>query len=418
MRSRAAFDLGVVIGVALIARVLFLALMPPDAVSLDLRGWLAVGLVFDHGGNPYVETDLIAYLPLWPQILYALNRGAHATGIPLHLLIRGFLIACEVVTMAVLYFLVRKHTARPRELLLAGASLNPVAILLVCQHANFDALMMLWVVLALAALAAFRASGNPVEWLAACLLLGVAILAKTVPLVLTPLLALGIARLDGRTRALGGALALGPALLGLSAIYVLAPAAVEGDVIQYRSVPGWFGVSGILSLLGKEATLGPYTSLFLGWLAATSAAAAWLLWSGERTGDSLLCMLALLLVAAVPALGPGYGPQYLAWLVPLFVLVYAVLPAWRPFVLLFYAVAAATCLFEYALVESHGAFLVKLVRTPEMTAAGERWSEQGRVVLFRLPLFLAFLALLGFGWREVLVRGRRATSTQSSPSGA
>ena len=100
--------------------------------------------------------------------------------------------------------------------------------------------------LAVAALGAHQRSRAIVAWLGGCLFLGLGVLAKTVPLVLAPLLAPG-GRLASRgERALGAALFLGPAALGMAVILVLAPAAVWDNVITYRSTRGYFGFAGMV----------------------------------------------------------------------------------------------------------------------------------------------------------------------------
>ena len=100
--------------------------------------------------------------------------------------------------------------------------------------------------LAVAALIAHWRSRDVVFWLCGCLLLGLGVLAKTVPLFLAPIFAPG-ARLAGKAgTVLGAALFLGPAALGLSVIMALAPDATKKHVIEYRAFPGSFGVQGLL----------------------------------------------------------------------------------------------------------------------------------------------------------------------------
>src|SRR6185503_9848672 len=115
--------------------------------------------------------------------------------------------------------------AAVRRALLVGIALNPVAIILVCQHGNSDVQVGLLVTLAVAALGAHRRSRELAAWLGGCLFLGLGVLAKTVPLVLAPLLVPGARRASGTERALGAALLLGPAALGTAVILVLAPSA-------------------------------------------------------------------------------------------------------------------------------------------------------------------------------------------------
>jgi 4-amino-4-deoxy-L-arabinose transferase-like glycosyltransferase len=65
-----------------------------------------------------------------------------------------------------------------RQALLVGVALNPMAILLVCQHGNSDVHVGLFVTLALAALVVYRRSRDVLVWLGACLFLGLGVLAK------------------------------------------------------------------------------------------------------------------------------------------------------------------------------------------------------------------------------------------------
>ena len=123
--------------------------------------------------------------------------------------------------------------------------------------------------------------------------LGVGIVLKTIPLVLAPLLATG-RHLRRLTILLGLTLVLAPAIYGFSVIYTLTPWAVGVNVIGYRSIPGWFGVSGLLALNGQMDWVRPYTVVFVGCLAAGSLMTAVRLW---RHWSPTLCLLA----AAMPA---------------------------------------------------------------------------------------------------------------------
>ena len=102
-----------------------------------------------------------------------------------------------------------------------------------------------------------------------------------------------------------------------------------------------------------------------------------------------------MLLLAVPVLGPGYGPQYVGWVLPLLTVLAAsrerrLLPAIAAFAL----VLAGTDLIEYALIPSHGAWAL---RGPHGDAL-DRWSSavqtQSGQTWLRLPLYLASLALL------------------------
>ena len=67
-------------------------------------------------------------------------------------------------------------------------------------------------------------------------------------------------------------------------------------------------------------------------------------------------LLAGLLLAAIPVLGPGYGPQYAYWYVRRCSRATLLLDdGWRRILRAFYAVAAVTYVVEYALLIALGA---------------------------------------------------------------
>src|SRR5262245_30576872 len=60
---------------ALLARALFIFLMPATAVSGDLAiNWTAVTRALDQNQNPYNVSSFLNWPPLWMQFLYALHR--------------------------------------------------------------------------------------------------------------------------------------------------------------------------------------------------------------------------------------------------------------------------------------------------------------------------------------------------------
>ncbi len=317
---------------------------------------------------------------------------------------RVTLIAAESAIVVVLYLMLTRFApARTvRWLLIAGISLNPIAILFVCQHENIDVFVGLFVVLALWALVEYDRTRDVVPWLAGCLALGLGAFAKTVPLVLAPLLAPGFRAASKLGRTLGVALFLGPITLGLGVVFVLAPRAVFDNVVRYRSISGYFGITGLLRVAHLDGLSNPYDRLFTVVLLVGVCLLFLLAWR-RGLGVSATVLLAALLLALIPALGPGYGPQYAYWYVPPLLATYVLLDdGWRRILLAFYAVAAVTYVIEYALLIALGRFLVAFF-------PGSAWLERtsvhlstpGAVTLLRVPLFIAFLVLLVAGVRRL-----------------
>ncbi len=397
-------DAAVVLGAAWIARLAFILAIPSTAHSADVDHWTTVAEALRNGANPYQVTNYLNWPPVWMQIVYVLSAISSALDVPFLPVLQAFLVAVESVLVVALLELIKAVApdVNARVLVLWGVALNPVAILLVCQHGNFDVLVALLVVLFLGSLIAFVRRGDPVDWLVAGLFLGIGIAVKTIPLILTPLLATRSRALPWKTRGLGVALLLGPVALGMSVIYVLTPAEVTAYVLSYRSYSGWFGLSGLLLMAGASASLPAYGLVFDLLLAASMAASAWFVWRRDRIDARELVLLAALLLAAVPALGPGYSPQYIDWFLPLLVVAFAAFGGPLRWVLGGFAlIAAATYLVEYALFPSHGMFLTRMTKSEPFMTWSRTWSTQTGQTIIRLPLFVAYAAFLAVGTLEL-----------------
>jgi hypothetical protein len=476
----AARDLAVVLGVSWLARAAFVAVIG-DAHSLDVDYWRTALAALDEGRNPY-ETGVLNWAPLWLVVIAAVDWVAGFLGIAFWSALRVYLVLVESAVVVTLYATLLSFGAERlavRRALLVGIALNPVAIILVCQHGNSDVQVGLLVTLAVAALAAHRRSRDAVAWLGACLFLGLGVLAKTVPLVLAALLAPGARRASAAERALGAALFLGPAALGVAVILVLAPAAVWDNVITYHSTRGFFGLAGMVrefaaldvrfagvtfaavavlagvalaararrplgvgeavllaeialvagvvwlveaadrfSLLDARAH---YAGAFSLALALAAAGAFVLLWREEPLALPRLFLFSAVGLMVVVAFGPGYGPQYAYWFLPSLVATYVLLDdSWRRLLQVAWVVAALTYVFEYAVVDYLGAWAVGVFGSDtRLVDVGAYLATPHHFVLFRLPLYAVYLVLVAAGV-ERLAGGREVVAApveaRSSPA--
>jgi hypothetical protein len=454
-------DLGVVLAISWLARATFAAAVG-DAHSLDVDYWRGALAAQDEGTNPY-ETGVLNWPPLWLIVIVGVDYAANLVDVGLWTALRLYLVAVESALVVALYVTLLSFGAERgsvRRALLVGIALNPVAIILVCQHGNSDVQVGLLVTLAVAALGGYWRSRDVILWLCGCLFIGLGVLAKTAPLVLAPILAPG-ARLASRTgRGLGIALLGGPALLGVAVILALAPSAVLEHVIGYRSTRGFFGLSGMVTEFqvfdvrftfvtlaaagalaavavlwrhwSRESAAGPERSFLMAaavvvvtalWLAEavdrltgfdarerygtafTVAVVALVIWLGRRLwGSPPLAPASLFLLVAVifmlvVAFGPGYGAQYAYWFLPALIGTYVLLDdAWRRLLLGGYVVAGLTYAFEYAFVPFLGAYAPAMFGSSDwMADIGDYLSAPHRWVVFRLPLFVVYLLVIGEG---------------------
>jgi hypothetical protein len=412
----AAADLLVVLGAAWIVRALVIATWPAAAHSDDLGSWMTVAKVLRHGANPYVATSIVKWPPFALVLVWGIDHVARLLGVSFFTVMRATLILAESGVCVVLYALLTRFApARDvRRVLLLGISLNPIAILFVCQHENIDVFVGLFVALGLWALLLHEETADPVAWLAACLAFGLGAFVKTIPVILAPLLVAGARAASKLGRTLGLALFLGPMLLSLSVVFVLAPNAVADNVLRYRSISGFFGVTGLLGIAHAHGLSRWYERLFTVALVATVLLLCAVLWRRGLDARRAV-MAAALLLAAVPAVGPGYAPQYAYWFMPALIVSYLLFDdAWRVIVRACYAVAAVTYVVEYALFTALGRFLVAFFDGSEwLRDLSDRISTPSAQTLVRLPLFAAFLVLLVTGSRRL--RASQVAGEQTRP---
>ena len=404
------------------ARWLVAATWPENARSADFFSWISVAKLMWAGHDPYKDTTSLNWPPFWMQCIYFISRTTAALNVFFIHGVQFFLAAVESLVVVVLFGLIRKLAprARPFNLVLLGIALNPVTILLICQHCNFDVIVALWVLLFVCELIRYYETGNEVDWLLACLFLGLGILTKTVPLVLCPMLAGGLRRVAWKTKWTGLTLVLGPVTLGMSIIYVLAPADVTSKVLGYRSTPGWFGVTGLLHMAGLDGLMGPASWVFYLALATVGVLTGIVFWRRKQMTGREIVMYATMFLAGTPALGPGYSPQYLYWFWPLLLLSYPLYDGiWRRVVITFIIVATVTCVVEYAIFPSHGQFFFYMANLNNVSKQAYNrllwWISQPGQLLIRLPLFLAFLVLLTAGIR-LLVQNPHPETLSAKPA--
>ena len=388
------------------ARAAFILLSSSRARSTDVFSWIAVAHELRVGANPYETTTFLNWPPLWLVVIWVLDHVSRGLGISFFLTLRLFLIAVESGVVVLLYsFLARIVPGQARRIVIVGISLNPIAILLVCQHGNFDVLVGLTCLAGALALGRYTRTRDAIMWLVGALCLGLGALAKTVPLLLAPLLARG-ARLNGwPARWLALALFLGPAVLGDAVILVLAPHAVVHNVLFYRSQPGSYGITGIARAIGLGSIGDAYArDVFPLVLLGFEIAAAVVLWRRDLDTRRTL-LLAGLILLAIPAVGSGYASQYAYWWLPLLVATYPLFDSgWRRLLLVSYVIAAATYIVEYGLLIDHGAFLIVNDHFSPGTFLNDaklRFSDPTWLTVLRLPLFLASLAVIVGGARRL-----------------
>ena len=382
-------------GIFLLARILFILLMP-HTYSKDLYAWLQVIDMLKEGKNPYTSSGLLNWPPFWMQMLFAIHKVSFHTSISDTRLIQIVLITAEAVAMLLTYCILKRffNIQNASKILLIAWALNPIAILLSCQHCNFDIFVGLWILLFAMMMLKFFEDRSPLSWLMACFFLGIGVLTKTVPLILSPLLLIGIQKQHISTKLFGFVLLLTPVVLGMSIIYALAPEGVKNDVIGYRSLAGWYGITGILGLLTMYKAIFFYTEISPLIFVCLMLLVARHSLKTQSFNPQQFVKIILLLLIAIPTFGPGYSPPYILWYMPLMIILYSFSSMKiRSLLIVGYIIICVTYLTEYAFLEGHGAFLVKLLPTPSIISLGNILGGSKQQVLIRLPMFIWYIIL-------------------------
>jgi hypothetical protein len=132
-------------------------------VGVGLRLFLAAGLpgnydqasyelvvdIMRRGGNPYAETFRYNYSPFWAYCLLALSKVANRSHVELHLVVRGFLTTVDLLNAVLVGLIAHQVYGRPVWQRFSLYLVNPVAILIVGFHGQFETLAALPVLTAM-----------------------------------------------------------------------------------------------------------------------------------------------------------------------------------------------------------------------------------------------------------------------------
>ena len=378
-----------------VARVLFIWLMPAT-YSRDMFAWLRVMEILKEKGNPYALVGSLNWPPFWMVTLFGVKQLAQWTHISETHTIQAVLIAGEAITLGLTYLTIKRFFATERliPVLLFGLALNPISILLSCQHGNFDVFVGMWVLATVYMLLEYNQSDAAEHWLMACFCLGMGIFTKTIPFILIPLLVPGFVRQRWMVRFFGALMLFVPVAIGMAVIYALATEGVTNCVLNYRSMPGWYGITGLLNLAKAISPIFLYQSIAPYLMVSLMLLFSWRNIKRKVFTSTEIVVTALLLLVFVPTFGPGYSPPYINWFLPLLVIFYvASPPTMKRFLVTGYVVVGLTYCVEYAWYPSLGGFWAAMNPSPRVAELSEYLGAQLQQVVIRIPMFLFFVAL-------------------------
>ncbi len=374
---------------ALALRLLAIGLS--DRVVADVERYEKVSRhLLDVSWNPYETKRLYPYPPPWAAVEAAAGWLARRGVLPFAVAVKLPVLAADLLIVALLAAAVRARRAPAAAPWVYAA--HPVALLVGGVHGQFDAIPLLFVLLALAALARGRRD-------ASALALCAAIAFKTFPVLLVPLLA-SHGRADGRSALRYAFLAAAPVALLLLPFALADLPALARELGAYSGIAdfGWTGLArggewlATGALPRSEARFWPLASLaskalFLGAWAALVVA----LRAGRLRLDAERASLAVVL--AFLSLYGLLSAQYLLWAVPL--------AALRPGRALFaYSAAATVALAGFYLFLAPGVLWPRALDPWAAAWAGRLWLAGTGATLAASLVWLLATLRAGFGLRR------------------
>lgn len=332
----------------------------------DVAAWHRCAEIMASGGNPYDVPLLISWPPMWPVCTWIALIASEATKWPFYFVVKLFPIGADLLLTALLLL-------ESREAAFAYA-LNPISIYVSAIHGNFDAIPTLF--LTAAAMFASRQSLDR-RGTTAGVWLGLGAAFKTWPLLMVPAFGRRTAMIAAAIFAF--ALLLSWPLIGTNAIFSIA---------RYRGLRGFWGIPSIEFLTGMAL---PDRWIFY---VAMIAVALFVMWQRVPIFDGVLLLLLTFYVTT-----PGFGLQYLLWVVPIG------LVADRRRCIIYSTLAAVIIFGELLLRPYTGHYFDSLRFLPHADFArnyggvvDQKYTSLGRLVLW---------AWFGWWWRSRVITATR-----------
>jgi len=262
-------------------------------------------------GEPLRPCPPFIHPPFMVHALQGWALLARSSGLPFRFWLR---FTCALADCGTLVLLARRLIRRqgdpqaiPALMLFA---VSPIAVLISGFHGNTDPILVFFVVLSL-----YLLDGRRPAWLAGAAL-GMAANFKLLPVLLAPVALLSLVGMRRRVQFFAGATVT--FLAGSLPLLAAAPAPVLTSILGYSSQPGSWGLS-LLALAISESTRLSWASDMqarYGKIFSLCLLLAASLWLRSRSRESALFLHAGLLMFLFVSSTPGFGVQYLAWLIP------------------------------------------------------------------------------------------------------
>jgi hypothetical protein len=243
-----------------------------------------------------------------PFMIHVLRAGAflaETTGLPFRTWLRVSCALADIAMLLLVCGILQAERIAPDTSSLVAVALSPASVLISGFHGNTDPIMVCFLVLSIYLVA----TGRPI-WCAGAAF-GFAISIKVVPILFLPVVLLSLCSV--RRRAAFTLAAAAVFLLGSMPYLAEEPMLVIRNVLGYTPGAGLWGFPLLALLISEQAHAG---YLAIARYAAPGAVLLASLWIHFRAPDCPLFLRCGCAAFLLLFLAPGFGLQYLVWLVP------------------------------------------------------------------------------------------------------
>lgn len=269
----------------------------------------AGGVGLYHSTDPANGSKFFNHPPFMIRALQVMGWLTATTGVPFPFWLRLPAIGADLGSLLLVWRILAPRLGGARSpLVLVLLALAPPSIMIAGFHGNTDPVMIAFVLLTV-----YLLDRHYPPWLAG-IAFGMSLNIKIVPVIFVAAIVL---HLPDLRRRLGFLVATGATFLVGSLPFLLQdPVFIVKQVFGYGSFSGYWGVSRLLThyLPPESWAVTAYASQ--GKYVALGAVGIASLWLHRRHRATPLFQQCGLLVFLFLALSPGFGVQYLAWLVP------------------------------------------------------------------------------------------------------
>ena len=245
--------------------------------------------------------------PFIITFLHGIGRAARISGLPFQFWIRLPAIVADLGSLVLVYRIAERELLRVRTSTLVLLALAPASIMISGFHGNTDPVMIFFTLLSIYFLDR--------QWpLAAGLAAGMSLNIKVAGVIFLPAIFFAFAGYRARGKFLAAAVL--SVFVGSLPYLVEDPLLIARHTLTYTSLAGHWGVTRLMSWLPPGAA--PIDAAYIRWggpalLVAIAGIAWWFNRTSRRPPPFLQAGLSGFLFLT---LTPGFGVQYLAWIVP------------------------------------------------------------------------------------------------------